>query len=84
MDIRFLLEGDKPSPGFVRRPHPLYPEFAVQMTWFTRIECQANGREGMIYVWVSKRENLDYERPHRRKRFCRTYRGMARDVFVSA
>jgi hypothetical protein len=45
------------------------------MTWFTVIEFQANGREGMVYVWVSKVENKDYERGVARKRFCRTYRG---------
>jgi len=84
VEVIILRDDESPSLGFVRRPHPLYPEFAVQMTWFSRIECQANGREGMVYVWVSKQENLDYERPHRRKRFCKTYRGHIRDVFVSA
>jgi len=83
MDVRILRDDETPSLGFIRRPHPCWPEFAIQMTWFTRIEFQANGREGMVYVWVSKEENLDYERPHRRKRFCKTYRGMERSVFVS-
>ena len=79
MTVRILSVTDKPSIGFVRRPHPLWPEFAVKMTWFSKIEFQANGREGMVYVWVSKEENKAYERPHKRERFCRTYRGQLRN-----
>lgn len=82
MQVRLLGDTDKPSLGYVRRPHPLWPEFAFQMTWFSVIECQANGRDGMIYVWVPKSENWEYERGHERKRFCRTYRGTPRNILI--
>lgn len=75
MTVVALRDNENPSPGFVRRPRPVWPEFAVRMTWFSKIEFQANGREGMVYVWVSKEENWEYERGHTRKRFCKTYRG---------
>ena len=75
MTVRILSENDKPSIGFVRRPRPVWPEFAVKMTWFSRLEFQANGREGLVYCWVDKKENYEYERGHIRRRFCKTYRG---------
>jgi hypothetical protein len=45
------------------------------MTWFSVMAFQANGREGMVYVWVLKVENKEYERGVSRKRYCKTYRG---------
>jgi len=83
MEVHILRDDEIPTRGFIRRPHPVWMEFAKQMTWFSRIEIRPNGTPDMVYVWVSRQENLDYERPHRRKRFCRTYRGQARNVFVS-
>ncbi len=75
MDVRILLDHETPSSGMVRRSHPVWLEFAKQMTWFSRIEIRPNGTPEMVYVWVLKSENRDYERGHCRKRFCRTYRG---------
>lgn len=75
VSFRVLSGTDKPSKGFVRRPRPVWPEFAIKMTWFSRIEFSVNGRDGMVYCWVSKEENAAYERGHMRKRFCKTYRG---------
>lgn len=78
MQIRIISETEKPPVGWIRRPRPCWPEFAIKMTWFSEMAFQANGREGLVYVWVRKDENLDYERPHRRLRFCKTYRGRVR------
>lgn len=83
MTVRYLAGKDEPSLGFVRRPHPVWLEFAKQMTWFSAIEIRPNGTPEMVYVWVNKVENREYERGVPRKRFCKTYRGEARNVFVS-
>lgn len=78
MILRILSDTDKPSEGFVRRPRPVIPEFAVKMTWFSEMEFQANGRCGHVYCWVKKDENYEYERGHIRTRFCKTYRRQPR------
>jgi hypothetical protein len=83
MGIRILSDTDQPSQGFVRRPHPVWLEFAKQMTWFSRIEIRPNGTPEMVYVWVSRKENTEYERGVPRRRYCKTYRGQNRSVFVS-
>ncbi len=75
MVVHTLSDTELPSSGYIRRPHPVWLEFAKQMTWFSRIEIKPNGTPDMVYVWVLKKENREYERPHIRKRFCRTYRG---------
>ena len=75
MEIKILRETETPSIGYIRRPHPVWLEFAKQMTWFSRIEIRPNGTPEMVYVWVSRKENYAYERGHDRKRFCRSYRG---------
>lgn len=78
MEIRFLQRNEKPSQGFVRRERPCWIEFAQRMTWFSEMEFQPNGTEGMVYVWIKREENREYEQGHRRTRFCRTYRGAYR------
>lgn len=75
MTVRFLRDDEKPTSGFIRRSHPIWLEFAKQMTWFTRLEVRPNGTPGMVYVWVLKVENKEYERGVDRKRYCKTYRG---------
>ncbi len=75
MVVHTLSAHESPSPGFIRRQHPVWLEFAKQMTWFSRIEIRPNGTPDMVYVWVLRKENRDYERGHERKRFCRSYRG---------
>lgn len=75
MKVRFLSRSEKPSKGLIRRPHPVWPEFADKMTWFSKIELQPNGSQGMYYCWVIGYENHQYEKPVKRKRFCTTYKG---------
>lgn len=75
MVLTVLRDGQKPTFGFVKRSHPVLMDFARQMTWFSVMEVQPNGIPEMVYVWVLKSENKDYERGVDRKRFCRTYRG---------
>jgi len=43
------------------------------MSWFTQQEWQRNGGEGMVYVWVLRKENIKYNRFVPRKRFCPNY-----------
>ena len=73
--VRVLKRGEAPSSGFVRRKLPVFPEFAERMTWFTRQEWERNGDPEMVYLWVLREENKDYEKSVRRQRYCQSYRG---------
>lgn len=76
--IRVLAHGETPTPSFVRRQSPIWPEFAERMTWFSEQLWERNGDPGMVYVWVLKCENQEYEKGVRRQRFCKTYCGNVR------
>lgn len=76
--MRILERGQSPSIGFVRRERPIFPEFALRMTWFTRQEWERNGDPDTFYVWVLASENREYQRGYRRTRFCLTYRRKTR------
>lgn len=69
-----LVNGDKPTRGFVKRERPVWPEFISHASWWPVQEHQLNGGDGMVYLWIPKADNAAYERGHRRTRFCRTYR----------
>ena len=61
--VRVLTEADEPSPGFVSRPRPVWPEFALRATWWPIQEHQSLSDESlMVILWIPKADNLAYER----------------------
>ena len=71
--VRVLEVGDKPSAGFVRRKHPVIPEFISHFTLFPTQEWEKNG-EDTVYLWVPAEDNRAYERFVPRKRYCPNYK----------
>ncbi len=67
--------GDPIPKGWVRRNHPVFPEFVRHCSWWPNQIHQRNGTPEMVYLWIPKEDNLAYERGRKRTRFCVTYRG---------
>jgi len=61
MHVRVLGRGENPSPGFVRRPRPVFPEFISHAPWFPVQEWEEDG-DGMVILWIPKADNLAYKR----------------------
>jgi len=61
--VRILSKSEEPSPGFVARNRPVWPEFVIHATWFPVQEHQPIVNDsGMVILWVRKSDNDAYER----------------------
>jgi hypothetical protein len=64
--VRVLTEKDEPSPGFVARTRPVWPEFAIRASWWPVQEHQRLSDESdMVVLWIPKADNAAYERGER-------------------
>ncbi len=74
--IRIVGHGEPIPRGYVRRPRPVWVEFVKHANWWPNQIHQRNGQEeGMVYLWIPRKDNAAYERGHKRTRFCLTYQG---------
>jgi hypothetical protein len=61
--VRVLTENETPTPGYVSRRGPVYPEFVIHASWWPVQEHQPLIDDpDMIVLWIPKADNLAYER----------------------